>query len=148
MLFDAIKYAFLGSNPLALRGILREAVKAFICPPALVLKCLVGNPQANHYVDNFFSNCIRPFTNFLQLCGHNRARQRDKLAHLLEEFTTLQDEVWLLHEIKSNFNFHVVKYFRRNVLTLFCTTFPRTNRFPYRMSPVSVPGFCITRCAL
>lgn len=25
--------------------------------------------------------------------GHNRARQRDKLAHLLEEFAALQDEV-------------------------------------------------------
>jgi len=29
----------------------------------------------------------------MQLCGHNRARQRDKLAHLLEDFATLQDEV-------------------------------------------------------
>ena len=27
--------------------------------------------------------------------GHNRARQRDKLAHLLEEFAALQDEVIL-----------------------------------------------------
>jgi len=25
--------------------------------------------------------------------GHNRARQRDKLAHILEEFAALQDEV-------------------------------------------------------
>lgn len=49
--------------------------------------------QAKHYVDSFLSHCSRPFTLFLQLCGHNRARQRDKLAHLLEEFTTLQDEV-------------------------------------------------------
>lgn len=45
------------------------------------------------YVDTFFSHCTRPFANFIQLCGHNRARQRDKLAHLLEEFTSLQDEV-------------------------------------------------------
>lgn len=30
---------------------------------------------------------------FIQLCGHNRARQRDKLSHLLEEYAALQDEV-------------------------------------------------------
>lgn len=37
---------------------------------------------------------MRPFTLFIQLCGHNRARQRDKLSHLLEDYAALQDEVF------------------------------------------------------
>ncbi|CAH1285825.1 unnamed protein product [Diabrotica balteata] len=75
-----------------LKEILKEAVKSFISPPALISKALLNNPQAKHYVDTFLSHCTRPFTLFLQLCGHNRARQRDKLAHILEDFTSLQDE--------------------------------------------------------
>lgn len=53
---------------------------------------LLYNPQAKEYVDSFLSHCTRPFRILLQLCGHNRARQRDKLAHLLEDFAALQDE--------------------------------------------------------
>jgi hypothetical protein len=49
--------------------------------------------QAKEYVETFLNHCVRPFGNLMQLCGHNRARQRDKLAHLLEDFATLQDEV-------------------------------------------------------
>lgn len=49
--------------------------------------------QARDYVDSFFNRCVRPFEQLIQTCGHNRARQRDKVAHLLEEFAMLQDEV-------------------------------------------------------
>ncbi|KAF4529306.1 hypothetical protein B566_EDAN011400 [Ephemera danica] len=48
--------------------------------------------DAKEYVDSFFGHCVRPLGSLIQICGHNRARQRDKLAHLLEEFATLQDE--------------------------------------------------------
>ncbi|XP_072402056.1 N-alpha-acetyltransferase 35, NatC auxiliary subunit-like isoform X3 [Diabrotica undecimpunctata] len=75
-----------------LKDILKESVKSFISPPALISKTLLNNSQAKHYVDTFLSHCTRPFTLFLQLCGHNRARQRDKLAHILEDFASLQDE--------------------------------------------------------
>uniref|UniRef100_A0A8C1T5Y2 N-alpha-acetyltransferase 35, NatC auxiliary subunit n=1 Tax=Cyprinus carpio TaxID=7962 RepID=A0A8C1T5Y2_CYPCA len=34
----------------------------------------------------------QPFCSLIQIHGHNRARQRDKLGHILEEFATLQDE--------------------------------------------------------
>lgn len=37
--------------------------------------------------------CPQPFCNLIQIHGHNRARQRDKLGHILEEFSSLQDEV-------------------------------------------------------
>lgn len=36
---------------------------------------------------------MQPFCSLIQIHGHNRARQRDKLGHILEEFATLQDEV-------------------------------------------------------
>jgi hypothetical protein len=40
---------------------------------------------------------VRPLGTLVQICGNNRARQRDKLAHLLEEFAGLQDEVSLIN---------------------------------------------------
>lgn len=42
---------------------------------------------------NFFDHCTRPFAGLIQICGLNKARQRDKLAHLMEDFSALQDEV-------------------------------------------------------
>ncbi|XP_042225794.1 N-alpha-acetyltransferase 35, NatC auxiliary subunit-like isoform X2 [Homarus americanus] len=72
---------------------LREAARSFICPPALLPKApVMSNVQAKDYVDSFFNRCVRPFEQLIQTCGHNRARQRDKVAHLLEEFAMLQDE--------------------------------------------------------
>lgn len=44
---------------------------------------------------SFFEHCTRPFAGLIQICGHNKARQRDKLAHLMEDFSALQDEVWI-----------------------------------------------------
>lgn len=44
----------------------------------------------------FLLHCGRPFVQLIQLCGHNRARQRERLAHLLEDFSNLQDEVKIL----------------------------------------------------
>lgn len=74
--------------------VLRDAARNFIAPPALMPKStLLQNHQAKEYVDSFLSHCVTLFGNLLQLSGHNRARQRDKLAHLLEDFATLQDEV-------------------------------------------------------
>jgi len=55
---------------------------------------LALHPQAKSCVDAFFSYCnMHPFMYFLQICGYNRARQRDKLARLIQEgFANLQDE--------------------------------------------------------
>lgn len=38
---------------------------------------------------------FQPFCSLIQIHGHNRARQRDKLGHILEDFATLQDEVFI-----------------------------------------------------
>jgi len=43
-------------------------------------------------LETFFSQCCRPFGLLLQSLGHNRARQRDKLTQLLEEFSQVQEE--------------------------------------------------------
>lgn len=76
--------------------VLKDAARNFIAPPVLMPKStLLQNHQAKEYVDSFMSHCVSLFTSLLRLTGHNRARQRDKLAHLLEDFAALQDEVSL-----------------------------------------------------
>ncbi|XP_017799138.1 PREDICTED: N-alpha-acetyltransferase 35, NatC auxiliary subunit [Habropoda laboriosa] len=79
--------------------VLKEAVRNFTGSPALMPKStLFYNHLAKGNVDSFMSHCVYLFGSLLQLTGHNRARQRDKLAHLLEEFATLQDEAERLDE--------------------------------------------------
>nr|KAF7417202.1 hypothetical protein H0235_011733 [Vespula pensylvanica] len=87
--------------------VLKDAARNFIAPPVLMPKStLLQNHQAKEYVDSFFSRCVTLFGSLLQLTGHNRARQRDKLAHLLEDFATLQDKAervdGYLHTLKSD----------------------------------------------
>lgn len=73
--------------------VLKETLRSFISPPALMPKSAIGNnPQAKEYVDAFLTHAVRPITAIFQITGHNRARQRDKWGHLLEELATLQDE--------------------------------------------------------
>uniref|UniRef100_A0A8D3BY40 N-alpha-acetyltransferase 35, NatC auxiliary subunit n=1 Tax=Scophthalmus maximus TaxID=52904 RepID=A0A8D3BY40_SCOMX len=70
-----------------------ECLLYFVSPPVLSYKCcLFNNHQAKDYIDSFVTHCSRPFCSLIQIHGHNRARQRDKLGHILEEFATLQDE--------------------------------------------------------
>lgn len=74
---------------------LKESIKNFIAPPVLMPRNPLANlPQAKTYVDAFFSYCnMHPFMYFLQICGYNRARQRDKLSRLIQEgFANLLDE--------------------------------------------------------
>lgn len=93
LLYIGSNNILLMSNPSILKDILKESAKTFISPPSLTARAILfTNQQAKIYVESFLTHCIRPFANLLQLCGHNRARQRDKLAHLLVEFTALQDE--------------------------------------------------------
>lgn len=49
--------------------------------------------QAKECVDSFFFYNEHIFVTFLEICGFNRARQRDKIARLLDNFASLQDEV-------------------------------------------------------
>lgn len=73
--------------------VLRDTVRSFCAPPVLMPKCpIYNNASAKECVDSFLSLAVRPLVSVMQISGHNRARQRDKWGHLLEEFGTLQDE--------------------------------------------------------
>ncbi|ESO92094.1 hypothetical protein LOTGIDRAFT_202629 [Lottia gigantea] len=72
---------------------MKETIRNFIAPPALSTKCsLYNNSQAKDYVDALLNQGVRPIRNILEITGHNRARQRDKWAHILEELSNLQEE--------------------------------------------------------
>ncbi|KAK3610213.1 hypothetical protein CHS0354_038852 [Potamilus streckersoni] len=72
---------------------LKDSIRNFIAPPALALKSpLYNNPEAKQYVDALLTRAARPMCNLVQITGHNRARQRDKYAHILEEMGNLQEE--------------------------------------------------------
>ncbi|TRY99435.1 hypothetical protein DNTS_022988 [Danionella cerebrum] len=76
-----------------MQDMIKDALRHFVSPPVLSTKCsLNNNHQAKDYIDSFVTHCARPFCSLIQIHGHNRARQRDKLGHILEEFATLQDE--------------------------------------------------------
>lgn len=75
--------------------VMKESAKSFIAPPVLMKEnALFSNSQAKECVDSFFyySMNMHVFVTFLKICGFNRARQRDKVARLLEDFANLQDE--------------------------------------------------------
>ena len=70
--------------------------KTCICVCKMCLCCrnvLYNNPAAKECVELFLTHSLRPVMMIIQITGHNRARQRDKWARLLEEFAALQDEV-------------------------------------------------------
>ncbi|XP_053405929.1 N-alpha-acetyltransferase 35, NatC auxiliary subunit-like isoform X2 [Mercenaria mercenaria] len=76
-----------------LTDFLKDSVRAFVMPPALAPKApIYNNPEVKQYVDALMTRAVRPICTVLQITGHNRARQRDKWAHLLDEMASLQDE--------------------------------------------------------
>ena len=67
-------------------------IRLFIVPPLLTLKHLTIDHETFNYAENFFQRACVPFSNlFYSLCN-NRARTREKLSNLLDEFSVLQDE--------------------------------------------------------
>ncbi|CAF1042715.1 unnamed protein product [Adineta steineri] len=67
-------------------------IRLFIVPPLLTLKYITIDNETLNYSENFFQRACVPFSNlFYSLCN-NRARTREKLSNLLDEFSVLQDE--------------------------------------------------------
>ncbi|XP_043643180.1 N-alpha-acetyltransferase 35, NatC auxiliary subunit homolog isoform X2 [Drosophila teissieri] len=78
---------------LPMKQFLRHSVQIFNSPPVLNAKHPVAaDPKVQQHLENFFRYCINmnTFTQFIRICGFNRARQRDKLARLIENFDTIQ----------------------------------------------------------
>ncbi|EDW02290.1 GH21912 [Drosophila grimshawi] len=77
----------------SMKQFLRHSVMVFNSPPVLNPKHPVSSdPKVVQHLETFFRYCINmnTFNQFIRLCGFNRARQRDKLAHLIENFDPLQ----------------------------------------------------------
>lgn len=90
----------LGQQPLT--EVLQDAARTFIAPPALTggLGLVVGSlqyAQVQECIDQLFQQCVRPMGSLIQIAGHNLARQRDKLGHILQDLAALQEEVILYH---------------------------------------------------
>ncbi|XP_070175045.1 N-alpha-acetyltransferase 35, NatC auxiliary subunit-like isoform X2 [Littorina saxatilis] len=72
---------------------LKETIRNFIAPPVLSPKSsLYNNAQAKEYVEALLTRAARPMCALFQITGHNRARQRDKWAHMLDDLSNLQEE--------------------------------------------------------
>lgn len=72
---------------------LKKSIREFIAPAALIPEHpLFNTPMAKDCIDSFFFYNQSTFVSFIEICGYNRARQRDKLAKLLDNFANLQDE--------------------------------------------------------
>lgn len=75
--------------------LLENAVNKFIRPPCVQLQSKFASwPifNAGQALESFMAQSIRPMMCLLQIQGHNRARQREKLVQLLEELNALQGE--------------------------------------------------------
>lgn len=89
-----------GFQPLT--EVLQDAARGFIAPPALTggLGLVVGSPeyaQVQECIDQLFQQCVRPMGSLVQIAGHNMARQRDKLGHVLADLAALQEEVLIFN---------------------------------------------------
>ena len=73
--------------------VLKDAIRDFISPPVLTNKNIVLSQLAKDCLETFMVHCASFFNILLQTTGHNRARQRDRIAYLFESFCTLQEEV-------------------------------------------------------
>lgn len=80
--------------------ILKDSVVSF-CPKTSTDILYFGDVQIKVQVDVYLEDCNNYFKSLVQVFGHNRARQREKIAHILQDFGKLQ-------EITNNFKRSIV----------------------------------------
>ncbi|XP_033107561.1 N-alpha-acetyltransferase 35, NatC auxiliary subunit-like [Anneissia japonica] len=86
-----------------LQDSIKEYLRTHVCFPVFMVRHpLYNHQQAKEHIDAFLSKAVRPICQLMQVHGHNRARQREKLAHALEELSSLQDEAEQLDRELSN----------------------------------------------
>ncbi|CAG7837363.1 unnamed protein product [Allacma fusca] len=131
---------------------MKESVRTYISPSVMSSQWKGSSSglakEVNECVEMFFDRCAAPFASLLMACGHNRARQRDKLAHLLEDFACLQLEteridafihtLTLKMEIRQHGNcfgnwllYHISKIMIRYILTGFELELYSVHEFSY-----------------
>ena len=71
--------------------LIKDASNRFIRPPCLQSRFISTN-GSKQAIEAFFIQSLRPMLSLLQIQGHNRARQREKLAQILDEMTAFQSE--------------------------------------------------------
>ncbi|XP_071954055.1 N-alpha-acetyltransferase 35, NatC auxiliary subunit-like isoform X2 [Antedon mediterranea] len=82
---------------------IKDYLRTHMCFPIFLTRHpLFSNQQAKEHIDAFLNRAVRPICQLMQVHGHNRARQREKLAHALEELSTLQDEAEQLDQELKN----------------------------------------------
>ena len=70
----------------------------------MMLRLPIANRElSNQLIDNFLNKCVPTFLSLLQILGHNKARQREKFAHILEEMSSLQEEADNLDRLMNAF---------------------------------------------
>uniref|UniRef100_A0A914WPD1 Protein MAK10 homolog n=1 Tax=Plectus sambesii TaxID=2011161 RepID=A0A914WPD1_9BILA len=73
--------------------ILTDSMSDFVSPPVLQPgSLLLENADCRQLWSDFVADCAKVFLGLVQICGHNRARQRDKLIPSLEDLSALQAE--------------------------------------------------------
>ncbi|XP_039257820.2 N-alpha-acetyltransferase 35, NatC auxiliary subunit-like [Styela clava] len=89
---------------------IKDAMRTFNAPPVFSPRCpaLQNHPTAKIHAEMFLSRASRAASCLIQTYGHNRARHREKLAAILEEFASLQEEADRidsdLHAINESIN--------------------------------------------
>jgi hypothetical protein len=88
-----------------LKNCLFETIQKTITPPILNPRCqLAANKEiCIHFVDAFLNKCSPMFLALIQILGHNKARQREKLGNIIEDLATLQEEADNLDRILDSF---------------------------------------------
>ncbi len=75
------------------KDLIRDTVNKFIAPPAMQPICPLYNKEITvQIVENFLNKCSPVFISALQILGNNKARQREKFGHFLEDLANLQEE--------------------------------------------------------
>lgn len=91
LLVFPINRRFFGNEPLV--DVVRDTIRNFIAPPAIVPKSSIGNnSDAKACCDAFLQRAANTILQLVNISGQNRARQREKLAHIFEELANLESE--------------------------------------------------------
>nr|CAB3264177.1 N-alpha-acetyltransferase 35, NatC auxiliary subunit-like [Phallusia mammillata] len=77
-----------------LSDVLKESMRSFNAPPSFSPRyhVLQNNSKAKDVLDAFLARATRTINKLVQAYGHNYARQREKLAAILEDLAILQDD--------------------------------------------------------